>query len=141
MPLAQAISLAWMVLPDEDLLSPVLLNHGSLDGCTVDGRLANSDHITVALDVTITPELKNEGIARELINRIQNIRKESGFEVMDRVDIRIQQDLKLEDAVKQNIEYIKRETLTEVLQFEMEVSNGTEIEFDNIATKLSIKKH
>jgi len=115
----------------------VIISSQDIEGWLV----ANSDHITVALDVTITPELKNEGIARELINRIQNIRKESGFEVMDRVDIRLQQDLKLEDAVKQNIEYIKRETLTEVLQFEKEVSNGTEIEFDDIATKLSIKKH
>ena len=49
--------------------------------------------------------------------------------------------MKLEDAVNQNIEYIKQETLTEVLQFEKVVNNGTEIEFDDIATKLSIKKH
>ena len=115
----------------------VIISSQDIEGWLV----ANSDHITVALDVTITPELKNEGIARELINRIQNIRKESGFEVMDRVDIRLQQDVKLEEAVNQNIEYIKRETLTEVLQFEKEVSNGTDIEFDDIATKLSINKH
>jgi len=115
----------------------VVISSQNIEGWLV----ANSDHLTVALDVTMTPELKNEGIARELINRIQNIRKESGFEVMDRVEVILQEDLKLETAVKQNIDYIKRETLTEVLQFEKEVSDGIEIAFDDIATILSIKKH
>ena len=118
-------------------IDDVVISSQDIEGWLV----ANNDHVTVALDVTITQELKNEGIARELINRIQNIRKESGFEVMDRVEITLQEDLKLETAVKQNIDYIKRETLTEVLQFEKELSNGTEIAFDDIITKLSIKKH
>lgn len=103
--------------------------------------VANSGGTTVALDVTISPELKKEGIARELVNRIQNMRKDSGFEVTDRIEVTIQTNELLEDAVKGNLEYIKQETLTEVLQFKEQVENGTEIAFDDIITMLSIKKH
>ncbi|GHC45382.1 isoleucine--tRNA ligase [Ulvibacter litoralis] len=103
--------------------------------------VANSGGTTVALDVTISPELKKEGISRELVNRIQNIRKDSGFEVTDRVEVTIQANELLEEAVKGNLEYIKQETLTEVLQFESEVENGIEIAFDDITTMLRIKKH
>ena len=86
------------------------------------------------------PALKSEGIARELVNRIQNIRKDSGFEVMDRVQITIQDDEILKIAVNQNLEYIKRETLTNVLNFEQKLEEGTEIIFDDIISKLLIKK-
>ena len=65
----------------------------------------------------LTDELKKEGIARELVNRIQNIRKDSGFEVTDKVKIKIQQNSVIEDAVTANIDYIKAETLTETLEF------------------------
>tara|TARA_R110002124_G_scaffold120895_7_gene279184 strand:- start:99585 stop:102989 length:3405 start_codon:yes stop_codon:yes gene_type:complete len=118
-------------------LDDVLISSQDIEGWLV----ANSNGITVALDVTITPKLKNEGIARELVNRIQNIRKDSGFEVTDRVEVTIQEDETLEMAVQQNLEYIKQETLTEVLQFEDQLPNGTEIAFDEITTKLNIKKH
>jgi isoleucyl-tRNA synthetase len=103
--------------------------------------VANNNGITVALDVTINSELKNEGIARELVNRIQNIRKESGFEVTDRVEVTIEENEVLKVAIHENLEYIKEETLTEVLQFGGQLVNGTEIAFDDIITKLSIKKH
>ena len=103
--------------------------------------VANNNGITVALDVTISPELKNEGIARELVNRIQNIRKDSGLEVTDRVEVTIEENETLKAAIQDNLEYIKRETLTEVLQFEGQLVNGMEIAFDDIITKLSIKKH
>ena len=102
--------------------------------------VANSDGVTVALDVTISPALKSEGIARELVNRIQNIRKDSGFEVMDRVEITIQDDEKLKIAVSQNLEYVKRETLTNELNFKQKLEEGTEIIFDDIISKLVIKK-
>src|SRR5690606_27387188 len=61
--------------------------------------VANSGKLTVALDITITPELKNEGIARELVNRIQNLRKDSGLEVTDKIDVTLQQDGLVEEAV------------------------------------------
>ena len=103
--------------------------------------VANSGNITVALDITISEELKKEGIARELVNRIQNIRKDSGFEVTDKIDVTLQKDGTVEDAVQQNIEYIKNETLTANLDLAEEVDNGLEISFDEVATKLLIKKH
>lgn len=118
-------------------LDDVIISSQDIEGWLV----ANNDGVTVALDVTITPELRNEGIARELVNRIQNLRKDSGFEVTDRVEVTLQEDKNLQAAVAQNMAYIKQETLTEVLAFEPEVNSGTEIAFDDIATRLSIKKH
>jgi isoleucyl-tRNA synthetase len=102
--------------------------------------VANSNGITVALDITISPELKQEGIARELVNRIQNIRKDSGFEVTDKIKVTLQQNAELQEAVVTNEEYIKSETLTESLVFENEVTNGLEIEFDDIKTRIIITK-
>ena len=102
--------------------------------------VANSGNITVALDITLTPELKNEGIARELVNRIQNLRKDSGFEVTDKIIVHLQKNLALEEAVKANESYIKSETLTNELVFEEKIEKGTEIEFDDIKTVLTITK-
>ncbi|PZX95175.1 isoleucine--tRNA ligase [Flavobacterium aquariorum] len=103
--------------------------------------VANSNGITVALDITISPELKQEGIARELVNRIQNIRKDTGFEVTDKIKVHLQKNDTLEVAVKANEDYIKSETLTEVLVFEEIIENGTEIDFDGITTKITITKN
>lgn len=102
--------------------------------------VANSNGITVALDITISEELKNEGIARELVNRIQNIRKDSGFEVTDKIKVQIKRDGILEDAVSKNEDYIKSETLTDDLVFVDALENGTEIEFDDIRTMILISK-
>ncbi|MFC0778269.1 isoleucine--tRNA ligase [Flavobacterium sp. HJSW_4] len=102
--------------------------------------VANSNGITVALDITLTEELKNEGIARELVNRIQNIRKDSGFEVTDKIKVQIKRDGILEDAVSKNEDYIKSETLTDELVFADVLENGTEIEFDDIKTIILISK-
>ncbi|MXO06415.1 isoleucine--tRNA ligase [Flavobacterium sp. HBTb2-11-1] len=102
--------------------------------------VANSNGITVALDITLTEELKNEGIARELVNRIQNIRKDSGFEVTDKIKVQIKRDGILEDAVLKNEDYIKSETLTDELVFADTLENGTEIEFDDIRTIILISK-
>jgi isoleucyl-tRNA synthetase len=102
--------------------------------------VASANGITVALDITISAELKQEGIARELVNRIQNIRKDSGFEVTDKIKVQIQHHAELEPAIKKNEEYIKSETLTKELLFVEEVQNGIEIEFDDIKTKILISK-
>jgi len=118
-------------------LDDVIISSQDIEGWLV----ANTNGITVALDVTITLLLKNEGIARELVNRIQNLRKDSGFEVTDRIEVTVKDDKHLKSAVEENLTYIKEETLTEVLQFDNEVSNGTEIAFDDIATQIKIKKH
>ena len=102
--------------------------------------VASSNGITVALDITISEVLKEEGIARELVNRIQNIRKDSGFEVTDKIKVQIQRSGGLEVAITNNGSYIKDETLTQELIFVDDLKNGIEIEFDDIKTKLLILK-
>ena len=102
--------------------------------------VANAGGITVALDITISDELRKEGIARELVNRIQNIRKDSGFEVTDRITVTLKENNTLQDAVMANEGYIKSETLTDALIFSAEVQDGTEIEFDDIKTLILISK-
>ena len=117
-------------------LEDVEISSQDIDGWLV----ANSNGITVALDITISEELKEEGIARELVNRIQNIRKDSGFEVTDKIKVHLQKNFELEKAVKANEAYIKSETLTQTMVFEDNISTGTEIEFDEIKTKIAITK-
>lgn len=103
--------------------------------------VASAGPLTVALDVTIDDTLRKEGIARELVNRIQNIRKESGFEVTDKIDIKILKDGLVENAVSSNEDYIKTETLTAQLNFEEKLDEGIAVAFDEVNTKLFIQKH
>ncbi len=103
--------------------------------------VASSGTLTVALDVTINDDLRKEGIARELVNRIQNLRKESGFEVTDKIDIKLLKNGLVEDAVASNMAYIKTETLTAELNFEEQLESGISIAFDEVNTKLFIQKH
>ncbi|PSG90354.1 isoleucine--tRNA ligase [Aurantibacter aestuarii] len=102
--------------------------------------VANEGAITVALDVTITEDLREEGIARELVNRIQNLRKDSGFEVTDRIEVKIKNEVSVTKAVKANLDYIKVETLTETLELVDHLDNGMEIVFDDVETNLYITK-
>ncbi|MBT8245397.1 MAG: isoleucine--tRNA ligase [Winogradskyella sp.] len=103
--------------------------------------VANEGALTVALDVTINEDLRREGIARELVNRIQNLRKDSGFEVTDRIDVQLQTETNIVDAVSDNEDYIKTETLTNDLKIIDNLNNGIEIAFDDVNTKLFIQKH
>jgi isoleucyl-tRNA synthetase len=102
--------------------------------------VANSNGITVALDISISEELRQEGIARELVNRIQNIRKDSGFEVTDKIKVQLKRNGDLEEAILKNETYIKSETLTDSLVFSDDLENGIEIEFDEIKTRIVINK-
>jgi isoleucyl-tRNA synthetase len=102
--------------------------------------VANAGNITVALDITISETLRKEGIARELVNRIQNLRKDSGFEVTDKIIVYLQNDGYVEEAIKNNEQYIKDETLTKELVLQDRVENGTEIVFDEVKTKILISK-
>jgi isoleucyl-tRNA synthetase len=102
--------------------------------------VASSDNLTIALDITISDELRYEGIARELVNRIQNLRKDSGFEVTDRIEIALQNSEILEHALQNNAEYIKTETLADTLLLNEQINNGLEIKFDDVETKMVIKK-
>ena len=118
-------------------LSEVEISSQDIEGWLV----ANSNGFTVALDVTLTEDLKQEGIARELVNRIQNLRKDSGFEVTDKINVKLQKDDKIEQAVNTNLEYIKTETLTAELELIEQLDDGIEIAFDDVNTKLFITKH
>ena len=102
--------------------------------------VANQGAMTVALDVTISEPLRAEGIARELVNRIQNLRKDSGFEVTDRIEVFLQADENIENAIKLNLEYIKIETLTDELHLVAQLDKGIEVSFDAVNSKLHIQK-
>jgi isoleucyl-tRNA synthetase len=117
-------------------LADVEISSQDIEGWLV----ANANGITVALDITISDELRKEGIARELVNRIQNIRKDSGFEVTDKIVVKMEKNTQLEAAVAANLEYIMSETLTKTLVFEDGRQKGIEIEFDEIKTNILISK-
>ena len=103
----------------------------------------SDDKLTVALDISISDELHQEGVARELVNRIQNIRKEQGFEVTDKINITlVQQDL-LKTSVDANFDYICSETLTENLTFIDTYSdeNAIDIELEEgLTTQIVVTK-
>ena len=91
--------------------------------------VATEGNYTVALDETISSALKNEGIAREFVNRIQNLRKESGLEVTDRIELKIKSDDKINLAINDNLNYICSETLANSLDLVEEV-NGEKLVFE-----------
>ena len=103
-------------------------------------QVAQGGGMTIALDIKLSPELKKEGIARELVNRVQNHRKNSGLEVTDKIDIFLKYNPKLEAAVLVNKIYILSETLAENLYFKPDIEEGNILEFENIKTEICIKK-
>ena len=103
--------------------------------------VANNKGITVALDITMDETLIEEGIARELVNRIQNIRKDSGLEVTDRIRLSITKHAKISAAIATNNKYICEETLAdEIVIVDDEPKNGVAIEFDDIKTYIALIK-
>jgi isoleucyl-tRNA synthetase len=117
-------------------LSDVEISSKDIEGWLV----ANEGSITVALDVTISENLRREGVARELINRIQNARKDRGLEVTDRIKLTILKFGDLQESIDKNKEYIMSETLTEELVFVDQLIDGLDIEFDTIKSKILINK-
>jgi isoleucyl-tRNA synthetase len=106
-------------------------------------KVANSGPITVALDISLSEALRNEGLAREVVNRIQNLRKDKGFEVTDKIVVKIQQNSNLDNAIKNNLSYICSETLTNNLQLvqNLSSSDAVTIEVDElVSTLISIEK-
>lgn len=121
----------------------VLLNKEDFEISTKDipgWTVASNATMTVALDVTMTEKLLAEGLARELVNRIQNLRKEKGFELTDRINLTLKPDPRLELAINQNKDYICSETLTTNIEFSLEVEGGTKIEIDELTTEISVTK-
>jgi isoleucyl-tRNA synthetase len=104
--------------------------------------VSTQDQLTVALDITITPELANEGLARELINRVQNLRKDQGLEVTDKIILQIESNTIIHQAVEQFKDYICSETLAQLSWHDaLENTNVNELDLiENVNVKLSISK-
>ena len=118
------IELADVEIISEDIPGWTVMNEGAL---------------TVALDITITPELKNEAMAREIIKRIQGIRKDSGFEITDRIEVTIAPTPEISAAIDSYKEYISSQVLANSLQTG-EVSDGLEIEIDGVKSAIKVVK-
>jgi len=103
-------------------------------------QVTNMGNLTVALDVTITDELKQEGLSRELINRIQNLRKELNFEVTDRITVTLQNHNLVAAAVAQNKTYICSEILADEVKLTESLDNGNKIVIDDVELQISIAK-
>jgi isoleucyl-tRNA synthetase len=102
--------------------------------------VATKDLLTVALDVTVTPELESEGNARELVNRIQKIRKDNGFELTDRIIVQLTGDGPLKKSIAQFNSYICAEILADKLELVTELPDGTDIEVNDIPLKVFVSK-
>ena len=102
--------------------------------------VANEGKLTVALEVTVTDELKREGIARELVNRIQNIRKSSGFEITDKIAIVLSKNSNTDDAINEYNTYICNQVLANSLTLADEVVDGTELNFDDFSLYVNVTK-
>ena len=126
-------------LPDKTVtlsLDDVEISTQDIEGWLV----ATAGSLLVALDIHITPELRQEGIARELVNRIQNIRKDNDYDITDRIQIRLQAQPALQAAVIANEAYIKNETLTDSITFVESLPEGEEIAFDEVTTRIVVPK-
>ncbi len=100
--------------------------------------VANEGSLTVALEVELTEELKNEGMARELINRIQNMRKESGFEITDRICVTIAPNAEIEKSINSFGDYVKTQVLADSI--DVKPNDGQEVEFDEFKLNIKITK-
>lgn len=120
----------------EILLSEVEIAAEDIPGWSV----ASKGSLTVALDITLTDELKQEGDAREFVNRIQNIRKESGFELTDRIFVTVLEASGLKPSIVKYNDYICREILADSIQWVPEITEGTEIEVNDNLLKVVVNK-
>ena len=102
--------------------------------------VASNSTLTVALDLHLSEELINEGIARELVNRIQNLRKDSGLEVTDKIKLLLKNDEPIVKAVEENKDYLTSETLTTALEILETIDNGVEVEINGHHTVIAIQK-
>ena len=101
--------------------------------------VANEGSLTVALDINITPELKNEAVAREIIKRIQGIRKDSGFEITDRIQVVISESPAISEALAGFKDYIASQVLANSIEMG-QPTEGTEVDFDDFKAIIHVKK-
>ncbi|HJB72630.1 isoleucine--tRNA ligase [Barnesiella sp. An22] len=104
--------------------------------------VANEGNLTVALDITVTDELRREGVARELVNRIQNIRKTSGFDITDKIDVYIASNEETDQAVKEYRDYMSRQVLANTFEIVDTLSGEgvSELDFDTFKVNIKIVK-
>ncbi|ATL46911.1 isoleucine--tRNA ligase [Chitinophaga caeni] len=122
--------------PIQILLGDVEIISEDIPGWTV----ANKGALTVALDITITPDLLDEGNARELVNRIQKIRKESGFELTDRINVTVAAEDSLKSAIINFNDYICTEILADSLEVVQQLQEGVEIEVNDLKFNVLVNK-
>lgn len=103
--------------------------------------VANEGTLTVALDINITEELHTEGVAREVVKRIQAYRKESGFEITDRIHIVMEHNASIEKAVNDYKEFICSQVLAESFLFSSTLESETMFDFDDAQVKVSITRN
>ncbi|MGO4708021.1 isoleucine--tRNA ligase [Chryseobacterium sp. 2TAF14] len=120
----------------------ITLNDVEISTKDIPGWTVTSDgKTTVALDLKMTDELKSEGIAREFINRVQNLRKEKDFELTDKINIVLEENSPFLEQIKQNEEYISSEVLSNKIEIVSSLSNFNEIDIDEIKFKVNVEKN
>ncbi|MDR1722431.1 MAG: isoleucine--tRNA ligase [Tannerella sp.] len=102
--------------------------------------VANEGNLTIALDITVTDALRKEGIARELVNRIQNLRKSNGFEITDKIRVAVSSSKETDEAVRDYIDYISRQVLAQSLDIVDNQTDGVELDFDDYKLYIKIEK-
>ncbi|MGB0366913.1 MAG: isoleucine--tRNA ligase [Flavobacteriaceae bacterium] len=131
-------TLAVQINQEEANIEPndVLIQSKDIEGWLV----ANGNGLTVALDIQLDDDLVNEGIAREMINRIQNLRKDAGFEVTDKIILYLSEDVALVKVFEKHQAYIQQETLTTKIVMKKDLIKGEAIEFDHVKTTIKLEK-
>jgi isoleucyl-tRNA synthetase len=121
--------------------SEILLDDVEIISEDIPGWLVtNEGNITIALDVTITDELRREGLARELVNRIQNLRKNIGLEITDKINITVGSPAEMQEAINGYADYIRRQVLAESLECAENKDNSMELDFEDFKVYVNINK-
>lgn len=102
--------------------------------------VANEGALTIALDIEVSEELRQEGIARELVNRIQNLRKSNGYEITDKITVRIERQAEINEAVANFSDYIASQVLAASLTLADKLDNPTELDFEDFVVKIDVQK-
>ena len=119
----------------ELVLEDVMISSEDIPGWSV----ASENGLTVALDITLTDELKREGIARDFVNRVQNLRKDMGLEVLDKISIEVEKGGEvIESALTEYKDYISAETQALSLELKEAVADATEVDMDDFVLKVKV---
>jgi isoleucyl-tRNA synthetase len=116
-------------------IDDVIINSEDIPGWAV----AAEGGLTVALDITITEELRQEGVARDFVNRIQNLRKDRGLEVLDKIVIQVQRQAGRTESLEQFRDYISTETQAQTLSIQDEVKGGVEVDMDDFVLLVNME--